>query len=306
MITYSKLYYGVHMAGLLKNAGLAGALTAVLFASDAAKPADSEAYGRRGYSVSVSACIGNCFGYVPFVPVRYVYPAVVRVPYSNGVYYVQQPAYAVPPAPAAPAAPSQEGQTFREQLAKERELGRLETENRFLREQLARTQLSSQAPASPAPTAPQPPAAPALPAPAATSAPALPAPTAPPPAARTPLDVYTVLGILFEEFNNRDPNYVHGQQGKPVMFKSKTAEITTCPLDFILKKGGTPNIYTLVTRPPTEECDAKNRRVVEEVNRYAKAEYRPLPIFHSPDDVRNWANEVDKRPQKSKIFQFRK
>ncbi len=92
------------MSRIAQKIGLAGALIGALFTADIAKPTDAEAGGGRGYggsSFSFSACIGGCFPgfYAPFIPVRYVQPAVVSVPYyvptypAVGAYVIGSPTY---------------------------------------------------------------------------------------------------------------------------------------------------------------------------------------------------------------------
>src|SRR3989338_8687789 len=169
------------MPGIAQKIGLAGALIGALFASDMAKPTDAEARGGYGGSFSFSACIGCGFPgfYAPFVPIRYVQPAVVSVPYyvptypAVGAYVVGSPAYAAgqpgtASASATATSTSQADLDRMERIRKEardegKEVGKLQATVEYQGKQIEELKQLARTPVQ-APVPQAPPPAPAVPA----------------------------------------------------------------------------------------------------------------------------------------------
>jgi len=272
------------MTRIAQKIGLAGALIGALFASDIAKPTDAEARGGYGGSFSFSACIGCGFPgfYAPFVPIRYVQPAVVSVPYyvptypAVGAYVVGSPAYVAgqpgtASASAAASATSQADLDRLERIRKEardegKEVGRLQTTVEYqgkqieeLKQQLART--PAQAPV-------QPPVQTPTPAPAQPSAP----PTYTLPRANRAGEIQGQDWAYAEAAGNLlirvlGPGTMHGQR-----FATRDRKETTCFYDAIRREQrpiSDPKApvkwkyWAVVVGKETKECESKRKVVLE-------------------------------------------
>ncbi|MBI2232842.1 MAG: hypothetical protein HYU56_02895 [Candidatus Aenigmarchaeota archaeon] len=272
------------MPRIAQKIGVAGALIGALFASDMAKPTEAEAWGRRGYggsSFSISACIGGCFPgfYAPSIPIRYVQPAVVSVPYyvptypATGAYVVGSPTYvAGQPGTASASATattstSQADLDRMERIRKEsreegKEVGRLQATVEYQGKQIEELRQLARTPAQ----APAPP-------PVQTPTPAPAQPSAPPaytlPRENRAGEIQGQDWAYAEAAGNLlirvlGPGTMHGQR-----FATRDMKETTCFYDAIRREPQTGKgpakwkYWALVVGKETKECESKRKIVLD-------------------------------------------